>query len=231
MARRIATANPRPSISRSWPASGSTRRARSASSWLIRSVSCRIRVTSSAAIWARTPASVWSWPARRSSTHGRVKVPASGANCGSRSWRCAHGVCWQVFSQALPTLRAGRDAATSFRPVPAHSGCRVPSREQLVSIGFRSRPVADAYGAPLLRDQGPIGRPGTATRSLPRTICPEPSFGHRVASQGLRSAQRSDVEVNWTNTTIRLDRGDMMRSSRTGRVDRAVDASQSRPAG
>jgi hypothetical protein len=26
----------------------------------------------------------------------------------------------------------------------------------------RSRPVADACGAPVLRDQGPIGRPGTA---------------------------------------------------------------------
>jgi hypothetical protein len=25
-----------------------------------------------------------------------------------------------------------------------------------------SRPVADAFGAPVLRDQGPIGRPGTA---------------------------------------------------------------------
>jgi hypothetical protein len=27
---------------------------------------------------------------------------------------------------------------------------------------LRSRPVADAFGAPVLRDQGPIGRPGTA---------------------------------------------------------------------
>jgi hypothetical protein len=39
--------------------------------------------------------------------------------------------------------------------------------------GPRSRPVADAFGAPVLRDQGPIGRPGTArpmqasTPSLP----------------------------------------------------------------
>jgi hypothetical protein len=31
-----------------------------------------------------------------------------------------------------------------------------------VSIGVWSRPVADASGAPVLRDQGPIGRPGTA---------------------------------------------------------------------
>ena len=38
------------------------------------------------------------------------------------------------------------------------------SREQAVSRlgGFRSGPVADASGAPVLRDQGPIGRPGTA---------------------------------------------------------------------
>jgi hypothetical protein len=31
-----------------------------------------------------------------------------------------------------------------------------------VSIRFRFRPVADACGAPVLRGQGPIGRPGTA---------------------------------------------------------------------
>jgi hypothetical protein len=30
----------------------------------------------------------------------------------------------------------------------------------------RSRPVADAFGAPVLPDQGPIGRPGTA-RPIP----------------------------------------------------------------
>jgi hypothetical protein len=31
-----------------------------------------------------------------------------------------------------------------------------------VSIRFRFRPVADACGSPVLRDQGPIGRPGAA---------------------------------------------------------------------
>jgi hypothetical protein len=31
-----------------------------------------------------------------------------------------------------------------------------------LALAFRSRPVADASGAPVLRDQGPIGRPGTA---------------------------------------------------------------------
>jgi hypothetical protein len=31
-----------------------------------------------------------------------------------------------------------------------------------VSIRFRSGPVADVCGASVLRDQGPIGRPGTA---------------------------------------------------------------------
>jgi len=40
-------------------------------------------------------------------------------------------------------------------PLPAGSACthRVPAG---------SGPVADASGAPVLRDQGPIGRPGTA---------------------------------------------------------------------
>ena len=39
-----------------------------------------------------------------------------------------------------------------------------------MSIRFRFRPVADAFGAPVLRDQGPIGRPGTARPILPQTI-------------------------------------------------------------
>jgi hypothetical protein len=41
-----------------------------------------------------------------------------------------------------------------------------------VSIGVRSRPVADASGAPVLRDQGPIGRPGTARPMQASTIDP-----------------------------------------------------------
>ena len=36
--------------------------------------------------------------------------------------------------------------------------------------GFRSRPVADASGAPVLRDQGPIGRPGTARSIAARRL-------------------------------------------------------------
>jgi len=42
-------------------------------------------------------------------------------------------------------------------------GCCGASREQSREHrGFRFRPVADASGAPVLRGQGPIGRPGTA---------------------------------------------------------------------
>jgi hypothetical protein len=44
--------------------------------------------------------------------------------------------------------------------IPGRCG---PSREQSREHrGFRSRLVADASGASVLRDQGPIGRPGTA---------------------------------------------------------------------
>jgi hypothetical protein len=46
-----------------------------------------------------------------------------------------------------------------------------------VSIGFRSRLVADAIGAPVLRNQGPIGRPGTARpmqASTNRPLLPKP---------------------------------------------------------
>jgi hypothetical protein len=51
------------------------------------------------------------------------------------------------------------------RPIPYRliPGCRGASREQSREHqGFRSRLVADASGAPVLRGQGPIGRPGTA---------------------------------------------------------------------
>jgi hypothetical protein len=48
-------------------------------------------------------------------------------------------------------------------PLPAGSACTYRLRVYLPCTGgFRSRPVAGASGAPVLRDQGPIGRPGTA---------------------------------------------------------------------
>jgi hypothetical protein len=45
-------------------------------------------------------------------------------------------------------------------------GTRPVSEQSREHRGFRSRLVADASGAPVLCDQGPIGRPGTA-RSIP----------------------------------------------------------------
>ena len=54
------------------------------------------------------------------------------------------------------------------------------SMSNLVSIGVRSRPVADASGAPVLRDQGPIGRPGTARPIL--------ALEHRELGKLLRTA-------------------------------------------
>jgi hypothetical protein len=51
-------------------------------------------------------------------------------------------------------------------------GCRGASREQSREHrGFWSRLVADASGAPVLRDHGPIGRPGTARPILALTPC------------------------------------------------------------
>ena len=41
-------------------------------------------------------------------------------------------------------------------------GTRPVSEQSREHRGFRSRLVADASGAPVLREQGPIGRPGTA---------------------------------------------------------------------
>jgi hypothetical protein len=61
---------------------------------------------------------------------------AGGLTCGS--------------SAPLVTVRA------RCNPLPA--GCACPT----VYRWLRPRSVADASGAPVLRDQGPIGRPGTA---------------------------------------------------------------------
>jgi hypothetical protein len=76
--------------------------------------------------------------------------------------------------------------AHSVRSCPllsmVHRSGADPARTELE---FRSRPVADAFGAPVLRDQGPIGRPGTA-----RPIYAlRPSLGERPrlsAAQGLQ---------------------------------------------
>jgi hypothetical protein len=45
---------------------------------------------------------------------------------------------------------------------PLHSSTYRPCVYPPCTGGLRSRPVADPCGAPVLRDQGPIGRPGTA---------------------------------------------------------------------
>ena len=48
-----------------------------------------------------------------------------------------------------------------MRPAPSNHRSVGKPRTRRGSV-LRSRPVADASGAPVLRDQGPIGRPGTA---------------------------------------------------------------------
>jgi hypothetical protein len=53
-------------------------------------------------------------------------------------------------------------------------------------LGFRSRLVGDACGAPVLRDQGSIGRPGTARPIQALTSCMPRSF--RVAGKARSSA-------------------------------------------
>jgi hypothetical protein len=52
-----------------------------------------------------------------------------------------------------------------FRCAAVTAGVRWCTRRMRPStdrLGFRSRPIADASGAPVLRDQGPIVRPGSA---------------------------------------------------------------------
>jgi hypothetical protein len=54
-------------------------------------------------------------------------------------------------------------------------------RTQRGPRGLRSRPVAGACGAPVLRDQGPIGRPGTARPIQALTTFMPCSFGYHSA--------------------------------------------------
>jgi hypothetical protein len=67
------------------------------------------------------------------------------------------------------------------------SGCHGASREQSREHrGLRSRLVADAFGAPVLRNQGPIGRPGTARPMAARVaddlLAPERALQSRAFS-------------------------------------------------
>jgi hypothetical protein len=65
---------------------------------------------------------------------------------------CAGGLSCG-FLAPMVTVRA------RWTPLPAGSACTHRT------AGLRSRLVADACGAPVLRGQGPIGRPGTARPS------------------------------------------------------------------
>jgi len=78
-----------------------------------------------------------------------------------------------------------------------------------VSIRFRFRPVADACGAPVLRDQGPIGRPGTArpmqapsgTASYLSVTC-GPDVAHANIHEYLRLCFVASGPRNWAGATI-----------------------------
>jgi hypothetical protein len=97
----------------------------------------------------------------------------------------AHAVCWAVRSWARPGRRTGR--MPQRRPIlyPRIPGCRGPFREQSHEHrAFRSRPVADASGAPVLRDQGP-DRPAGHGKA-------DPSLDHLHAVQGPHRAACCD---------------------------------------
>ena len=74
-----------------------------------------------------------------------------------------------------------------------------------MSIGFRARPVADAFGAPVLRDQGP-DRPaghGKADASLHQpTTCSQSQIGQECDLRQERTVQAEEalalsVVVRW----------------------------------
>jgi hypothetical protein len=102
---------------------------------------------------------MWIWP-----HDGRCPVRISGHYTPGPKLRtrCSERSCPGLYQ----AFKLGR--RRSLVPSCTRSSRGVAARpvNNLVSIGgsgpVRSRPVADASGAPVLRDQGPIGRPGTA---------------------------------------------------------------------
>ena len=76
-----------------------------------------------------------------------------------------------------------------------------------MSIGVRSRPVADAFGAPVLRDQGPIGRPGTArpmqgfgTNRILEQAVYDPKVAYRRIRCSLIGGLLNEVEMHRLGT-------------------------------
>jgi hypothetical protein len=128
-------------------------------------------------------------PAYPNHAHGVAVGPRGtmAAKCGDRSLLASWGWCAALErrdSKPPPSCAGGRGAGhegavtcssdiplvtAHGRPGPAVSGAMRTQRgpASLRQGWFRSRPVADAFGAQVLRGQGPE-RPGTARPSSPR---------------------------------------------------------------
>jgi hypothetical protein len=99
-----------------------------------------------------------SWARVRRARGSRTPVPRLPARCADRCSPSLHKAFWQGGCRSVVPSCTRSSQGITARPV-----------SNLVSIGgFRSRSVADAFGAPVLRDQGP-DRPA----------------GHGKADQGL----------------------------------------------
>jgi hypothetical protein len=112
-------------------------------------------------------------------------------------------VCWPVLSWPLPGLQAGR--TPQRRPIlySLIPGGRGACREH----GFRSRPVADAIGAPVLRDQGPdrLAGHGKADQRLAQTASLSSiSARHRELIQQGRGPACSRTLLSMDNRSGRL---------------------------
>jgi hypothetical protein len=162
-------------------------------------------VTTAYGTWvARPPAGGPEGEAHPRCPPPRGQEPGGLAAVAHRNLNCPRGVLAGALlaSTGLPSWA---DVATSSHPVPAHPGVSRRIREQSCEHqGFRSRLVADASGAPVLGDQGPIGRPGTAR--------PIPDLEHRELGKHCRPAKAVLVQAEW--------------SARAGTADARVDRSR-----
>jgi hypothetical protein len=132
----------------------------------------------------------WAWGSRlprfRWCCWASRPSPGSGCAWDWSGWGLRSAMAWVGPRPVAPGRRGRPDANPVLTGVVrcdlvVRSPDVAPARPRL---GFRSRPVADASGAPVLRDHGPIGRPGTV-RPMQASVRPHPYQG---SARGLVSA-------------------------------------------
>jgi hypothetical protein len=140
----------------------------------------------------------WAWGSRlprfRWCCWASRPSPGSGCAWDWSSWGLRSAMAWVGPRPVAPGRRGRPDANPVLTGVVrcdlvVRSPDVAPARPRL---GFRSRPVADASGAPVLRDHGPIGRPGTV-RPMQASVRPHPETKITRVATGSAAPRRAEL--------------------------------------